>query len=226
MFRRRRGQQASGSGRTKILLTDMKLIDIPPSQNLLYLKVKQGRTGAETRKFPIVKNSVSFKEPLLFEYEMPRRPTSRNPKPLRLSFRVENPLSSGFTRYGIAELDIMQLILDGASEIRVLLPVCSYNTWFTANFQLPEGSPFPREAAAPAPTDNIAQPSWSNTSDVSPTSSVSSVSEKSSSSSNSNRLYDTAPVKLPRETFDLLERQVDDILAGIITADEEKRMQH
>jgi hypothetical protein len=207
------------------MLTDMKLIDIPPSQNLLYLKVKQGGTGAETRKYPIVRNSVVFKEPLLFEYEMPRSPNSRHPKPLRLSFRLENPLSSGFTRYGIAELDIMQLILDGASEVRVLLPVCSYNTWFTADFQLPEGSPFPHKASAPASTDSQMTASWSDTSDASPSLSFSSVSERSSSSSNSNRLYETAPVKLPRETFDLLERQVDDILAGIITADEERRMQ-
>jgi hypothetical protein len=184
----------------------MKLIDIPPHQSLVFAKFKQGRTGGRSRQYPIVKTTVFFAEPLLFDYEMPSDPLSRHPKPLRLSFRFEDWRNSHFKRYGIAELDVMQHILAGQFNIKILLSDCSYNTYFTAQLQLPEGSPFLRNCVCPQVPEVVAS-SASTDSGAS-----------SSSSSLSDVLFDATPVRISRARFDELEKQVDLMLADIINA--------
>jgi hypothetical protein len=166
------------------------------------MRYKQGRTGSESRKYPIVRNIVLFSEPLLFDYEMPRDPCAHHPKPLRLSFRLENPSNSGFTRYGIVELDLRQYMIVGQCD------------------QMPEGTPFP--SARPSAVCEMAGESAPSSSG--PSSARTAFSTGSSSSSNSTLLFETAPVKMPRERFDLLERQVDVMLAGIINAEDEKSL--
>jgi hypothetical protein len=228
MFHRHRSRASStGTGKTKIYLNDMKLVDIPPNQSLLFLRYKQGRAGSESRKYPIIRNFVIFAEPLIFDYDMPLNPESHHPKPLRLSFRLENGSNSGFTRYGVAELDIMQYLIDRQFEIRVLLSECSYNTYFIAKLQVPEGNPFSSldslsffESSGEGGTVSSAPPSTTRR-----TSALSgSQSHVSSSSSNSMHLFETAPVKVSREKFDQLEKQVDLMLAGIINADDDRTL--
>jgi hypothetical protein len=227
LFRRRKLRSTAGSASVaKIHLNDMKLVDIPPTQSLVYLRYKQGRSGAETRKYPILRNSVSFAEPIIFDYEMPSDRHSHHPKPLRLSFRMENPSNSGFTRYGIVELDVMQCILDSQFDLRFLLSECSYNTYFVAKLELPEGSPFP---SSPRSVEFLESTDASSPSSSGPPSTsrnvshpVSVLSQVSSSSSTSTMLFETAPVKVSREKFDQLEKQVDIMLAGIINGEDER----
>jgi hypothetical protein len=222
MFRRLRAH-ANPAGKTKIHLNDMRLTNVPPNQCLIFLKCKQGRTGFESRKYPILGNTVIFAEPLIFDYEMPHDLRAHHPKPLRLSFRMENPSSSGFTRYGIAEFDVMQCIVDSEFELHLLLSDCAYNTYFRATLVLPEGSPFPTITAKVAAIQATTPASLPLMRKKIESPAVKS-SEVSSSSSYSNRLFETAPVRVSREKFDQLEKQVDLMLAGIINAGDDRTM--
>jgi hypothetical protein len=197
----------------------MKLVDIPQRQNFLFLKAKQGRVGVTTRKYPIANNSVIFVEPLIFDYELPEDPSGHHPKPLRLSFRVENSSNSGFTRYGVCEIDIMKKILEDSSDIQVLLSECQFNTYFHARLHLPGGAPwssFPiielRRLSEEFP-DSEGSAHSASTGQPRTT-----VTVQSSSSSNrlSTSLYDSSPVKITPAKFQELESQVDQLLAGII----------
>jgi hypothetical protein len=201
MFRRLLDHGATR--KSKISLTNMKLIDIPPCQSLVFMKFKQGRHGGQSQKLPITKAAVYFANPLLFDYEMPVDATACHPKPLRLSFQLENPYSTRFTRYGIAEIDVMQCILDGRFDIRVLLRDCSYNTYFMATLHIVGQAPFPTR-----PSCSI---------DESPP--RESAASSSSSTSTSDALYAAVPMAISRETFDRLERQVDLMLAELINSD-------
>jgi hypothetical protein len=96
----------------------MHLIDIPPHQSLLFVKIKQGRTGWKSNKFPVGKSTVALPEPIFFDYEFPSDPFTRHTKPLRLSFRFETSHHAGFTRYGIVELDLTQAILDCQFDLK------------------------------------------------------------------------------------------------------------
>jgi hypothetical protein len=140
---------------------------------------------------------------------------------------MENPSSSGFTRYGIAELDVMQYVLDARSTIRVLLSDCAYNTYFIATLQCPEGAPFPT-AASEADVAEVAgvPPSPLSLPPIRPKFGIqaASFSQGSSSSSHSTQLFDSVPVPISREKFDQLEKQIDLMLAGIINADVDRTM--
>jgi hypothetical protein len=226
MFRRRNRLPSNATGKTKIRLDDMQLINIPPTQCLIFMKYKQGRTGSESRKYPISGNDVIFAEPLIFDYEMPHERHAHHPKPLRLSFRMENPSSSGFTRYGIVELDLMQYTLDGEFNVRVLLADCAYNTYFLAKLQLPEGPPFLTAASEAAVEDATGNSLADSIPMMRPRagSLAASGSQGSSSSSSSTQLFERSPVPISRERFDQLEKQVDLMLAGIINADDDMAM--
>jgi hypothetical protein len=220
----------SRQGTTRIQLLDMKLVDIPQRQSLFYLKAKQGGTGTTTKKYPIANNTVAFTEPLIFDYSLPSDSQARHPKPLRLSFRFENAANSGFTRYGVCELDVMKLILEGKADIRVLLLECQFNTYFISRLTLPNGSPWPNLLKISPQFTPVDPVSEMLTASVSPPSvrastrphrdlSVS-VHTVTASSSSSNpqpvSLYDSSPIKVPIEKFQELEHQVDELLAGII----------
>jgi hypothetical protein len=192
MFRRLTDHTAAR--KTRISLVNMRLIDIPPCESLVFVKFKQGRRGDQSQKFPIVKSTVCFTDPLLFDYEM-----GRHSKPLRLSFRFENPHNARFTRYGVVEIDVMQRIIDCNFAIRILLSDCSYNTYFTATLHVPGEAPFPRQSCPAEEPRSL------------PTSS------SSSSASTSDVLYSTIPMAISRETFDRLEREVDLMLADVLT---------
>jgi hypothetical protein len=149
---------------------------------------------------------------------------SHHPKPLRLSFRVENSSNSGFTRSGIAELDIIQYLLDRQFEIRVLLSECSYNTYFIPKLQVSEASPFSSldslsflEPSGEGGTVSSAPPSTTRRTAAL----FAAQSHVNSSSSNSTHLFETAQAKVSREKFDHLEKQIDIMLAGIINDDDD-----
>jgi hypothetical protein len=190
----------------------MRLIDIPPHQSLVFMRFKQGRVGGCSKKLPIVNHTVTFAEPLAFDYKMPQNPSARHPKPLRLSFRFENVYNSGFTRYGIAEIDVMQRILDNDFSIRILLSDCSYNTYFVATLTVPGGSPFADGTVNRSATDTAPSPTL--------------VRSRSSSSSSaaSDVLFEASPVRVSRERFDELETQVDLLFASIINGEDPKAL--
>jgi hypothetical protein len=208
--------------KTRLELRDMRLTDIPPMHNLLFLKVKQGRSFVRTRKFPIEKSRVNFEEPIIFDYALPCDSRAHHPKPLRLSFRQETSTKSGFTRFGNCEIDIMEMIVNGATEVSILLSECAYNTYFAAQLYLPGGSPFsPTRAVA---DDAVLNPvfatdeSWSsNSSDRAQSHSQSSRSGSDPSVQLTHFLFESMPHKVTFERFRELEQQVDDLLAAIIT---------
>lgn len=126
-----------------IELADMKLIDIPPTQNLVFFAAKQGRERVESDKYPIEKTTVTFTKPLVFAYNFPKNPKGKHTDPLRISFRLENPSAfSSFKRYGIVELDITQCYLEDATKLRVLLSDCAYNTYLVCELRFPNGPPY------------------------------------------------------------------------------------
>jgi hypothetical protein len=201
-------------------LQNLKLVDIPPMNNRFFIKAKQGRKGLETSKHQISKTTVTFTETLVFQYEMPNDHLSRHPKPLRLSVRSENFSNSGFSRYGFIELDIMAMVLAETRDFRVLLANCPYNTYLVARLELPEGNPFP-SYSAPASIVN-SNSSSPFTLEVVSTSHCSGTAGDSSSGgySSSDELFETSPIKVSRVEFDDLEKQVDDLLAGVIVGDQ------
>jgi hypothetical protein len=175
----------------------MQLLDIPPSQSLVYIRLKQGRHSVETKRLPIIRNSVSF-DSVTFDF---RLPTNNRGRRLRLSFRLENQMGSGFSRYGIAQLDIMQLRAERRSDVRIPLSECAFTSVFVAKLEVPDD-----ECGRRRQTDAqmaIAQAT---------------VSSASSSSSTSSDLFEELPVKMSRQRFDMLESQVDEILADMINS--------
>jgi hypothetical protein len=224
MFRKK-----SGKGKKVwIQISNMRLIDVPPNQCLMFLKAKQGRTGAATKKYAIVKNSVLFAEPLRLEYELPADGSARPVKPLRLSFRFENPSNSGYTRYGIVELDVAKCLSEGMTRIEMLLSECTYNSYFIALLGLCElGQPTGVTRSSSAGNGVVVDGKTSDesiseasTSSHTPTNtSMCSRSRRSEDSTSSYRpptIYDMSPVKIPLEKFEFLEHQIDDLLASII----------
>ena len=136
-------KRSSRHNQVTIELADMKLVDIPPAQNLVFFAAKQGRERVESDKYPIEKTTVNFTKPFLFSYEFPKTPKGRRTDPLRISFRLEHQASfSGFKRYGIVELDLTQCYLEDATKIRVLLSECAYNTYLVCELRFPNGPPY------------------------------------------------------------------------------------
>lgn len=114
----------------KILITNMKLIDMPPNQNRVFIKIKQGQVCCTTRSFPIVQNQVIFQEPVEFNFNTSVAFHTHKKKLLRFSFRYELANGSGFARYGAVEINPMQAVKEGNGEVKILLENCSYNTYF------------------------------------------------------------------------------------------------
>jgi hypothetical protein len=200
MSRPRASSSLSSQKKVRLTLRDVKLVDIPLSSNLLYLRIKQGRRRLDTAKFPIESASVCFGS-IVFDYKLQTR--SRR---LRFSFRLENRSGSGFTRYGVVEVDAMRLLRDRTSAIRVPLSRCSFNSHFVANIDFGDGRT-DRRSCELMPFSQTSGGAFSELSR-----------DASSGSSNSDELFEGAPVKIARARFDELESQVDDILADIINS--------
>jgi hypothetical protein len=183
----------------------MRLIDIPPMNSLLFVKAKQGHRGIQTQKYPVEKTSVIFAEPLLFDYALPRDPSAHRCKPLRLSFRRETSSRPGFVRFGICEINILEMVLAGQSEIRLLLTECVYNTYFMGKLVLPEGSPYPEPDVAPSfCRERQSSESGSCTSSgkiAAAPSSQGSSSGSDTGNRNCGSIFDSLPVKVSFERF-------------------------
>jgi hypothetical protein len=187
--------EAANKGKLRVVLGQMQLIDIPPSQSQVYARIKQGRHVVETKRLPIIKNTVSF-DSVAFDY---RFPTGSHGRPIRLSFRLEKQIGSGFSRYGIAELDVMQLRAERASDIRIPLSECAFASVLVAKLEVP---------------DDVRERRW--TTEAAMTLAPRTASSAPSSSSTSGDLFEELPVKMSRERFYALESQVDEILADMI----------
>jgi hypothetical protein len=137
---------------------------------------------------------------------------------------METPSSSGFTRYGVVEIDVMQCLLDARADVRALLQECAYNTHFAATLSAPEGSPFAAPPGAAAPDADGDAPLSAPPARQKAAAQGAPFSQGSSSSSTSTRLFESAPVRISRERFDQLEKQVDLMLAGIINAGDDRTM--
>jgi hypothetical protein len=110
-------------------------------------------------------------------------------------------------RYGVVHVDVMQHILEGKSDIRILLSNCSYNTYLTANLHFPQGLPFSTSEGC-LPFAVTSEP-LSHASDP-----------VESSSTSSDTLFESTSIQISRERFDRLEKQVDDLLAEIINEED------
>lgn len=115
----------------KLLITNMKLIDMPPNQNRVFVKIKQGKSNVTTRSFPIVKNQVIFREPVDFDYNTSVTFHYQKKKNIRFSFRYELANGSGFTRYGTVEINPIHIAKERGGNVNSLLENCSYNTYFS-----------------------------------------------------------------------------------------------
>jgi hypothetical protein len=114
----------------------------------------------------------------------------------------------------------MKKILEGSSEIQVLLSEFQFKTYFHAALQLPSGTPwgaFPRVELRRLSDDfGDSDGSANSTSTVQPPRSTITVQSSSSSNRPGASLYESSPVKISPEKFQELENQVDQLLAGII----------
>ncbi|OHT04419.1 hypothetical protein TRFO_06300 [Tritrichomonas foetus] len=143
----------SSQKKSKIILRNIKLIEIPTRQNRIFLKAKQGSYHVTTKPYPIKENTAEFVEPVSIEIALPEDLSkAKHIKKTRLSFRLESLSGSGFTRYGIVLLDIVSLLLQRTLDIRCGLENCSEKPVFLCNIQLPSNLHLP---PVDTPTDQV-----------------------------------------------------------------------
>lgn len=132
------------SQKVKVVLQNLKLIDVPARQNRIFVKVKHGSFHYTTKPYQIVKSVVNFLEPVTIEMTIPNDPKKAKAiKCARLSFRLENTSGSGFTRYGIVMLNIIQRLFANELDVRSGLENCTEKPVFMCNIQMPSNFNFP-----------------------------------------------------------------------------------
>lgn len=218
--------------RVTLIINNMKLIDIPPHQMCIYGKVKQA-TEATTQSVKVVNNQAVYQQPLSIDCDVPQDPNCKNIKPLRFSFRLETKSLQGFTRYGIAEIDLRSLLMQHNYKVHILLQNCVYNTCFECNVQFP----FYITAAFPQVSSNGIEMSNSGSSHSddfsasisndksqsltkSQTTTISTTNLSTTGSISSGiplEPYEMAPVSIDKAQYLLLENQINGLLASIIT---------
>lgn len=126
------------SQKVKVILQSLKLIDVPTRQNRVFLKAKFGSFHFTTKPYQIKDNTVIFLEPVTIDMTIPNDPKKlKSVKSARLSFRLENTSGSGFTRYGIVMLNIVQHLLLNDLDIRVGLENCTEKPVFMCKIKKP-----------------------------------------------------------------------------------------
>lgn len=178
----------------KIILQNIRLVDVPTRQNRMFLKIKNCVSTVITKSYQIVNNQCEFTDSIEIEVNFPsnlikainKNSRSLKVKPIRISFRLENSSRSGFRRYGIVMLDLLKLILENATQItssnhiysfRAGLENCSEKPIFYLNIAFPQGM---------IPKNIILAPSSQNqneTNDVSITTNSTSISNVANNSS-------------------------------------------
>lgn len=126
------------SQKVKVVLQNLKLIDVPTRQNRVFLKAKHGSFHFTTKPYQIKNNVVIFLEPVTMEIVIPDDPKkAKAVKSARLSFRLENTSGSGFTRYGIVILNIVQRLLTNDLDVKVGLENCTEKPVFMCKIKMP-----------------------------------------------------------------------------------------
>lgn len=139
----------------KLILKDIQLIDLPTRQNRMLVKIKNCVSPVTTKPYPIVDNQCIFTDPVEIDVNLPKniasvasKPRLGKVKPLRLSFRLEDPSGIGFTRYGIAMVDLIKVAIDGTTsnptyngvvEIRMRLENCAEKPLLIMSIIFPHG---------------------------------------------------------------------------------------
>ncbi|KAH0800361.1 uncharacterized protein GO595_006772 [Histomonas meleagridis] len=202
----------------KVILTDMKLIDMPPNQYRIFFKAKQGSKHIKTKAYAIVQNQVIFPEPICFLYDVSSHFSGKLVRPLRLSFRFETATGSGYTRYGIVEIDVVQCFKENKKYLHVLLDHCSYNTCFSCLLLFPDESPPAEESSESQQFQSLVVPrSESETSFSARSGSFSNQKQSETFSiSDSNSSVKGATFSVTNEKYQLLEKQIDQLLTDVI----------
>lgn len=126
------------SQKVKVILQNLKLIDVPTRQNRVFLKAKHGSYHFTTKPYQIKNNTVIFLEPVTIEIVIPDDPKkAKAVKSARLSFRLENTSGSGFTRYGIVMLNIVQRLFANDLVVKVGLENCTEKPVFMCKIKMP-----------------------------------------------------------------------------------------
>lgn len=108
-----------------VLLTNMKLNDIPTQNSRLYVRLKQCYTKKSTKPVQITDNSVRWNEDIDLKCTLPKTIKKEKKKYLlNLSFRFENPSGHGFVRYGNANIDLFALKINKEHHFEVPLEQC------------------------------------------------------------------------------------------------------
>ena len=176
-----------------------------------------------TDSIQVVKNSVKWPKPIKIDCEVPIDPSKRE-TPLRLSFRFENASGSGFTRLGIVEISVTNLILNSENEsqkIHQLLTNCKYNTYFDATVEIQDERNKPKSIdrnSVQASVTGLLENEYKSVS-VKSLTTTSTTTGGTSVTFNSviNPLFDSCPVKITHDKFNQFEKQIDEILAQVIT---------
>ncbi|OHT10935.1 hypothetical protein TRFO_19631 [Tritrichomonas foetus] len=128
----------------KISLKNIVLIDVPTRQNRIFAKVKKCVKNVTTKPYPIINNQCKFAENVDIEVNLPKDLSkARHSHLIRISFRFENASGSGFSRYGIAKIDIVKTIISRELDIRMNLENCPEKPVLTLTLGIPAGiSPF------------------------------------------------------------------------------------
>lgn len=122
----------------KFTLENITLTDVPTRQNRIFLKVKYGSHHFTTKPVQIKDNSAIFNQEVSLEIpsiHIPKKP--KHYKPFRLSFRLENSSGSGFTRYGVIELNIFERIMSQNLNVECGLDNCEEKPIFRCHILIP-----------------------------------------------------------------------------------------
>lgn len=150
------------SQKVKVVLQNLKLIDVPTRQNRIFLKVKHGSFHYTTKPYPIEKSLVTFLEPVTIEMTIPDDPKKAQAvKSARLSFRLENTSGSGFTRYGIVMLNIVQHLFANELNVRTGLENCTEKPVFMCTIERPSNFNHPIQQGIPIDESELSSASAS-----------------------------------------------------------------
>lgn len=114
-----------------VILSNMRLVDIPTQTRRIYIKAKQGRFNSTAPSASIQDNTVTWSGSMTIHCRAPANPKKK--EVLRLSFRLEPSNGNKYTRYGYITLDLASMKGNGKSSIDEKLSECQYKTKFTCD---------------------------------------------------------------------------------------------
>ena len=117
-----------------LLITNMKMTDIPTQNSRVYIHFKQYHSKKDTKPAQIVDNKVEWDEDVSLKCTLPKNIKKQKKKfLLNISIRFENSSGHGYVRYGSVDVDIMELKVCKEHHFEIPLQNCIDNSTFSAD---------------------------------------------------------------------------------------------